>query len=339
MLNYEELILNPAFAGGGADAPADTAVVLAHFNPAGFRRPELNLVACLEGLAAVGAEVFLGVGEFPGAGQAQPGRRYNAGGMERIFVWDAPDRLWLKEALWNSVEPFLPERFKKVILLDADIVFRVPAVEGDLNWLAGCAEILETADVIQCFDRACWLDPTGKIVTGIKPSVASAHLGRDRRRTQWRHFHPGFAWGMRRDLFRAADGMYNNLTGHGDSILALAAMGEWNRRLPQLAVFNDAVWEDLSRWAMPFRDCVLGVGPYVCSHLWHGKAVHRKYGTKQEMVRLLDPVKDLTLTQEGIPCWTAAAKADPEKAEMIAQLAGYFAERREDEDGLTGVEG
>lgn len=299
------------------------AVVCCHFNPAGYAAPVANLDRFLAGMKRQNVDVHLVHAKFPG------NRSLTANGatVAEILI-DNPERqaLWQKERLLNHAAFSLPDEFDALAWIDADIL--LPD-----DWLDNTLEQLRRFPVVQLWRNALQELPDGSTVAIEKPSVGSA-VGR-LAELRLDRVHPGFAWAMRREEFNACGGLLESMvTGGGDGLIAAALSGKPLSR-GVLARLSPAWLEQLRKYNRRAAEAVrgpLGCVDQTITHLWHGSRENRRYLERWDYLARdqFDPDADLEVTESGLLQWTEHAMS--RKREMVEQVAGYFAQRREDDD-------
>lgn len=300
------------------------AIVACHFNPAGFAAPVGNVEKFLRGLEAqgIGSSAFVGVCSF--GDSSIPGILWSSDGAKPI-CFKSDSILWQKEALLNAVVAQLPPEYTKVAVVDADVLFP----DG---WYAATSAALDESPVIQPWSRV-----TVQGDEACRASVASGAVrGPSPRLANWRCYHPGYAWAMRRDFFTSGPGLYQNaVVGFADGFLALALTSPRQAMLdhPQFHALPEAVQKDVLAWADKVIAWQNGrpVGAVKCDieALPHGSREDRKYYDRLALLTDFNPAKDLAKqTAPGPLEWSESARED--KPAMIEAVAGYFAGRNED---------
>ncbi len=299
----------------------DLAVIACHFNPSGYERPRQNMGAFLSWLWALRIPVFMVELTFDGG----PAPVLPLDSPRVLQVRTSPENsLWHKEGLLNLAPSIVPQQFRKLAWIDADVIIRHP------EWAARASAVLDQTPLIQLFSRAIYTDSSLR-ESGSKASTGFAGAIRDPRRDCWSHFHCGFAWAARRELWERFGGLYHSIIGPGDSIVALAAMGRLRRDHTHIAPFNEHVYEHARAWGEPVRewtggniDCI----PADLVHLWHGDHRDRKYMERLEYTRPFNPRLHVAPSASGVTEWTEAARRD--HPDMLRSVRDYFTERRED---------
>jgi hypothetical protein len=120
--------------------------------------------------------------------------------------------MFYKEQILNKLEPLVPEQYTKLVFLDADVIFDTP------DWVDQISDALEKSDIVQPFSQACWLTPDNTRIRSKKLSYAFAIVTNKTINTHTIHdYHPGFAWGFKRETFRKLGGFFpRSIVGGGD---------------------------------------------------------------------------------------------------------------------------
>ena len=183
--------------------------------------------------------------------------------------------LFHKESLCALLEKRVPYRFKKLLFLDADIVFGKP------KWYEEVSRLLATYEVVQPFSTCVWLDSTYSKMVQSRLSVAYMN----RSKTYNPTYHPGFGWAFQRKWFKEVGFYQYGITGSGDTLSAAAWLGV---KFPPsyLRPAFQASYEDYTQQIPPKIACSTGT----VYHLWHGTATNRKYVDRH---RMIDGVRDV----------------------------------------------
>lgn len=204
--------------------------------------------------------------------------------------------LWHKESLLNNLISELPEKFKYVFWIDADLIFT------NNDWLVEGVKRLSLvggAKIIQPFEYCIHLDSDE-----LEPSFDTGFLNRDNALVNsinsktWRSFcatfkqsdflrestnynshgHVGFAWGARRDVLEAVPLYDRALIGGADHIIAHAAAGQ----IPHECISKSFTenMQEVTEWSKKFYEVVGGAIDYsegTVYHIWHGDIGKRQY--------------------------------------------------------------
>jgi hypothetical protein len=219
--------------------------------------------------------------------------------------------LWHKEALLNKLVRELPEKFKYVFWIDADVKFK------NLNWMVDSANILRNQDcnILQPFEYCVHLEKDKNEPEFNLDDVRNKNpnlLAKENK--VWRSFcsnaklfsltkkenefyhnknydshgHVGFAWGAKRSLLEAVPLYDKALIGGADHIIAHAAAGH----IPHECIsksFKDDI-QEVEKWMRQFFSECQGKIGFVKGdlyHTWHGDISKREY-----LKRIQDFTKD-----------------------------------------------
>lgn len=213
--------------------------------------------------------------------------------------------LWHKESLLNNIITKLPQKYKYIFWIDADVIFT------NRNWLVDGVNALKKYKIIQPFEYCVHLNkdefkPTFD-VDSYKGTVSNSKL---RHKQLWRSFcanhtiglsndcnydihgHVGFAWGAQRDVLEKVPLYDRALIGGADHIIAHAAAGQ----IPHNCItksFTDNL-TDVINWSKRFYSVINGNIGYVKGdlyHIWHGNIENRQY---------LKRIQDFTIKNKEI---------------------------------------
>lgn len=205
--------------------------------------------------------------------------------------------LWHKESLLNKAIAELPEKFKYVFWVDADVLFT------NDNWLVDSVKKLESGvNIVQPFEYCIHLErnqlkPEYNLKLAKKTAgMTNKELGNNKR--LWRSFcanivdmpqfgndneydrhgHVGFAWGARREVLKSCPLFDRALIGGADHIIAHAAAGQ----IPHACITKGftANIDEILEWSRNFHQVVQGQIAYVPGdlyHIWHGDISTRQY--------------------------------------------------------------
>lgn len=292
----------------------DTAVVTCFFNFSNYLSPQRNLRRWKRQMDASRIPVF-GV-ELVLDGQEAVSKGWN--GWRQIAAGPM-NILWQKEPALNLCVRFLPPQYTKVVVCDCDVFFDNP------HWLAQTSAVLNLINACSPYRTAIWTDSAGRNELS-RPSIGADPEGLI---PSWRS-HPGFAIAMTRDFWNndGPGGMFPYyVVGNGDTALG-AALCDVDPTKHCVRMFNvGSVLKGYLEWHAKVKDWNTGFY-YVdgnCYHEYHGKLSDRKYYERLQWIEELAPETHLKFSKSGLLEWTDCA---PKK--MIASVAAYFGERKED---------
>jgi hypothetical protein len=205
--------------------------------------------------------------------------------------------LWHKESLLNKIISELPEKYKYVFWVDADVIFT------NLNWLPEAVDKLQYCTIIQPFEYCFHLDqdelkPGATIERNIDNIKALATNPKLKHPKVWRSFcanwtdkrhaaisenydehgHVGFAWGAKRKIIEKIPLYDKALIGGADHIIAHAAVGQINHQCIKKSFTEEL--DEIKRWSQKFFLETMGLVGYVQGdlyHIWHGDIANRQY--------------------------------------------------------------
>jgi len=260
----------------------DMAICFVYFNPIASKRLLMNYLYTIEKLKL--ADIPFYTIELV----------YTSPEINDAFHIKGKSVYFCKENLCRLLEKKVPSKFKKLLFLDADVIFEKS------NWYNTVSDLLETSDVVHPFSSAQWLDITYKNIVNERLSC----LYMDRTKIYDSKLHPGFGWAFRRDWYCKV-GFYDyGITGSGDTLSAAAWLGvDLTKGYVRKAHMNSYV--EYRKHALPRITCADGT----IYHLWHGSIKNRKYNDRHNILinvgdisKLLIPNQDgfLEITNEAL---------------------------------------
>lgn len=253
----------------------DTAVLIAFFNPAKFKRILKNALYIIHILNESKIPCFVIECTFNNAKQQIPGA---------TLVVNSNSYMFYKEQLLNKLEPAVPEKYTKLVFLDADILLDTP------DWIDQTSIALDNFDIIQPFNQASWLTPDNTRIRSKKMSYAFSIVTKKTLNIHTIHdYHPGFAWGIKRQIFRKIGGFFpRSIIGGGDISFIL--------NLFPIEVTDDIFYTAITpkfgkiiidAWR-EYNTIVKRVNPKLgflankALHLFHGLPHNRQYASRYE---------------------------------------------------------
>jgi hypothetical protein len=232
----------------------------------------------------------------------------------------------------------VPEQYTKLVCLDADSLFDAP------DWINQISVKLDVVDVLQPFQEACWLTPDNTRIRNKKYSYGYAIVNKLAGRPGELHmYHPGFAWAMRRSVFKALGGFYpRSIVGNGDIMFTLNffvyAIPETFRRDHNVA---DCVIEGWAVYHENFKRVAPSVGFLALKalHLFHGLKEQRQYKTRYRDVG--DYLKGEWTEIVGLNADGLTEFRGANAASASAAILEYFRRRNEDiplKEAMASVE-
>ena len=279
----------------------DTAVVLAFFNPVGFKRILNNMLYVIKTLKEKNIPYFVIECVFKDAAPQIPDATMTVRSNSYMFY---------KELLINKLEPAIPEQYTKLVCMDGDIVFEIP------DWVDKTSQALDIFNVIQPFSEAAWLTPDNTRIRSKKLSYAAgiaqnrmSHIYNTMNDLRNIHmYHPGFAWAFQREFFRKIGGFYDHgIIGNGDMLFVFNFFkgGIADSWVQKVLVGNPFILDKWAEYNAKFKAAnpIIGFIPTKAFHLFHGVRQNRQYRTRYENVSPLLTGKwdeQITMNADGL---------------------------------------
>jgi hypothetical protein len=289
---------------------SDVAVIIAHFNPAGWKKPPKLLYDTCVALSAARVEVIVVqlMAEHATPAVVPPGIK--------SVVYRSNAVMFHKENLFNIGTQHTDA--PKLMFIDGDVIF------DRLDIFDVVSAALDECDVMQPYQFAAWLDFTHK-VTLTRESAAAAMVRGELPLPGV--VHPGFAWAMTRKFHTDIGGFYDcHPFGAGDTALSYALyLG--NAALP---IIPHELFTSIPSW-IEFRARVVALQPklnYITGtlyHLWHGTREKRQYVTRNQYMPIPEGSEyPLQYREDGVLEW--------QNPRHSALLRHYFQFRDEDDE-------
>lgn len=216
-----------------------------------------------------------------------------------------------KENLCRILETKVSSKYKKIAFIDADLIW-----DPDSNWYEKALVALDTHDIVQLFDKAVWLN------TASEPYMERQSVAKMKSDVYDSTFHPGFAWGFRREWYKKAGFFDLAVTGSGDTLSVIKWMGKQTSSsfksipLPSIQAYTEFLP------GAPKLTCLRNV---TVRHLYHGSRRNRQYVERHS---LLDTNTDIRkLIQKNV--WGVYEWKDPKWSKIMLD---YFISRQDDND-------
>ena len=278
--------------------------------------------------------------------------RQRSASIKRIYTKDV---LWHKESLINRAIKDLPNRFRYVFWVDADVLFT------NRSWLPeAVARLQNEAVIVQPFEFGVHMDKDEdnepafdlRRFKEILREPESVRRGLRHPRL-WRSFaanwelcrqsaessvydehgHVGFAWGARRELLEAVPLYDRALVGGADHIIAHAAVNQIPSDCLDKSFTADL--NEIYEWSRRFAAAARGRLAYVPGdlyHLWHGDLKRRDY---------LNRIREFTPIAKNVRRRDASGLYTTDDAAVTGYVENYLDHREVkplDENLPTGIE-
>lgn len=242
-------------------------------------------------------------------------------GLQHIGV-RARTLVWAKENLLNIGISRLPQDWKYVAWVDADIRFR------RRDWAAETVQALQIHDVVQPWSDCYDLGPNGEHIAHhrgfCRQYVDGAKLGKG----AYTFAHPGYAWAATRGALDCLGGLIETAAlGAADHHMALALAGRVEDSVH--GGVGEAYRAPLRRWQARARTHIggnIGYVPGTIEHHWHGPKASRRYVQRWDVLARhgFNPETDLQRNVWGV------LELAGNKPELRRDMARYFYQRNED---------
>lgn len=283
------------------------------------------------------------------------------GERRKVFIESVSDRhtiihvrteseIWTKENLINLAVQHLPEDWKYVAWVDADVQF----VRTD--WVGETIHQLQHYDVVQMFSVAMDLDPRN-IPYGINYSFMHDYINgvpdKIKKRDNGKYYeskgttqsglkvnrwHPGFAWASTREAFSSLGGLIDwAILGSADNHMARCLIGQCEKSMPT-SIHPEyknliKIWQER---ALMYVKKNVGYVEGTINHFFHGAKANRKYADRWQILAKppkFQPSLDLKRDWNGV--WILTDR----NSVLRDDIRNYFRQRDEDNTDMKGVIG
>ena len=298
----------------GSSISKDVAICFVLFNPVQSKRLLMNLLYIKNIMESRGyptftLELVLGKNK-PELTEAK-----------NVFIINGNSIMFHKERLCRILEQKVPPIYKKLLFCDGDIIFKDP------NWYHSLSKALDKYDIVHPFREGIWMDLTytQQIIRRKSSFLSKSKI--------WDPlYHPGFAWGFKREWYRKVGFFDYGITGSGDTLSCAA----WMRKefapnsgsVPKQAIeqkYNE--YKKLVNKYVPKMTYLDGE----VEHLWHGSRKNRKYAERHTILNSVKNIDSILYTNEdGVFEFSDTAFNTP--------FTNYFEERKDDDLSTEEVE-
>jgi hypothetical protein len=257
----------------------------------------------------------------------RPFRLAGRTGISHIGV-RARTPLWCKERLINLALARLPDDWKYVAWIDADIRFRKP------EWAAETVHALQQYDVVQPWSDCYDLGPNDDHLQAHRSFCRLWHEGRPiipSGGAGYQFAHPGYAWAATRQALDWTGGLIDTaILGAGDHHMALALIDRVTESVP--SGISASYLRMLLAWQTRARHIAGNISyvPGTIEHLWHGPKAKRAYVDRWGILtaNAYDPDHDIKANVWGV--WELAGN----KPALTRAIDRYLRSRDEDSNSL-----
>ncbi len=238
----------------------------------------------------------------------------------------AKSLVWTKENLINIGISRLPQDWRYVAWLDADVAFRRQ------NWASETVRALQQYDVVQPWTDCYDLGPRDEHMLAHRSFCRQWTDGEPIGPGPYRFAHPGYAWAATRVALDHLGGLLDTAAlGAADHHMALALVGRANQSLP--GNLQPGYIRPIMEWQSRANRHIAGnIGsiPGTIEHFWHGAKERRRYVDRwQILVRnQFDPFTDLKRNVWGV------FELAGNKPRLRRDIDTYMRQRDEDSNTL-----
>jgi hypothetical protein len=281
---------------------SNLACITCHYNYNNFQLPKNNLHAFLERMenhkiSVYGVELIL---------PNQKPETENLPNWRQIKINPQLNIMWQKEAILNLAEKLVPNYYENIAWVDADIIFL------NKNWANDTVINLQKYDIIQLYEKAHRLNIDGEIMEESDSIVKNNESGTS-----------GFAWAMKRSLWKKINGLYDRcIAGGGDLVMANIFLNIKSKRM-NFKIGNNL--ELIEQWRLGLKNSKVGYLPNIIYHEYHGSIENRQYVSRNALTRHMDLCNDIKKNNEGIFQWNKSVEFP-----VIYNMMKYFLNRKED---------
>lgn len=234
--------------------------------------------------------------------------------------------VWTKENLLNLGIARLPQDWRYVAWIDADIAFR------RTDWAEETVQALQQYDIVQPWTNCYDLGPQDEHLQAhrsfCKQWVDQQPVGPG----PYRFAHPGYAWAATRQALEHVGGLIETAAlGAADHHMALALVGKMEQSLP--GGIQPGYAQPIAQWqerALAHIGGNVGCVSGTIEHAWHGAKTRRRYVDRwQVLIRnRFDPFTDLKRNVWGV------FELAGNKPDLRRDIDAYMRGRDEDSNTL-----
>lgn len=243
--------------------------------------------------------------------------------------------IWLKENAINLAVSRLPQDWKYVAWIDADVVFVRP------DWVGETLHQLQHYPVVQMWSTLHDLNDKYDLV-GTARSFSDTYINNNSEFNFNKKYSygkdlgaPGLAWAMNREVWDQLGGLIDwSILGAGDWYMAHALIGTLDKVIKHTkyhpsysSKFID--WQERvkrAKWNGNFVCKHLGVVSGIVNHFWHGPKSLRQYGTRDKILVKYQYNPDKHLMRD----WQGLYKLSDHSDDLRKAISEYFRQRNED---------
>ena len=252
----------------------------------------------------------------------------------RPFVTDSTIKLrtkhevWAKENLINIAVRHLPQNWRYMAWIDADLEFK------NRNWVADTISQLQAFKIVQLFSHC--------IDMGVKDETLQVHTGfayayynegvNNLPKKYGNYMHVGYAWAITKEAYNSIGGLMEfPILGSADNHMAHAFVGEvdssLNKNLHPNYILLCKIFQDRCNRHIQKN---IGFVHGTILHYFHGNKIDRKYQDRWNILvdNQFDPLVDIVKDCYGL--W----QLENMKPKLRDDIMHYFRARNEDSNTM-----
>lgn len=243
-------------------------------------------------------------------------------GVYKHFKFTYSNVCWLKENLINLATRRLPDSWKYMAWIDADLTF------VNDNWVEDTIRAFNRYDVVYLWETCVNLGKNKDAAEKPDKSFGYMHVESGKEyhpKAKYGFWHPGYAVACTRKAFEKMSGLIDfAILGSGDRHMALALIGKVEWSAP--GNIHEGYLIRLKAFQQRVKGLQLGYVPGTIVHHWHGDKADRKYVERWDILTKgkYNPQTDIRKNREGLIQFTH------EGLRLEEPIKEYFWGRKED---------
>ena len=243
--------------------------------------------------------------------------------------------IWIKENLINIAVTHLPEDWKYMAWIDADIKFIRP------DWVGECLHQLQHHEIIQMFSIAIDVDSNYNpfsMSTSFCHDYINGLPENDCYNGKWRkpnNMHTGYAWAIKKQAFRDLGGLIDfAILGSSDNHMSKCLIGEWEKSVN--GQVHPEYKEQLKIWqerALKYIKRNIGYMDGGIIHNFHGAKENRRYKDRWKILVEHQFQPSLDLKKD----WNGLYQLTDRNWQLKRDIQQYFNQRNEDSPDMKGL--
>jgi hypothetical protein len=271
----------------------DTCIGLCYFNAIGYNNVKENVNIVLDTYKKSGIPYFTIELIYP---DQKPYLK------KSTKVVHANTIMFSKENLWNLLEKSIPSKYKKIIFVDADIKFSNP------DWFNMASKKLDDYDIIQPMD-VVFRDLKNKKQDFVEISPEScnysvAYMIETTNRANAMSDHPGYAVGIKRDIFKKINGFFEyGFYGCGDTLFWMAISNFYSSSVGDFLHTRKDIGKKFYEYKTNIMDYDIKIGSVfdnMSVHLFHGTVKNRNYADRSKYLVQSSRANNFFYNDDGV---------------------------------------